>query len=184
MAKQKGPVFFTGCSGGICFYRMDGQYYQRRKSSLSRKRVKRDPAFSRTMHYAGLLGNASRLAADVYRVLPRVQKKHALYRQLTGEAMQLLKKGMEASAVTEQLRQYLASLTVKQALVTKPAGQCRPVKKLRLIARKPAAGRSFGMPEGRLWITGHGALHQLSVHAGDLHHKVLSVRRGRCLVPG
>lgn len=41
MAKQIGPVFITGTIGDICFYKMDGQYYARMKSSLSSKRVKR-----------------------------------------------------------------------------------------------------------------------------------------------
>jgi hypothetical protein len=107
MPKQKG-LFITGTYNGICYYKMNGQYYCRRKSTLSRKRVKRSPAFKLTMKYAGLLGQASQVAAEVYRSLPRAQRKHALYRALTGQAMQLLKAGMEAAMAAEQLRQRCA----------------------------------------------------------------------------
>jgi hypothetical protein len=180
MAKQKGPVYFTGCSGGITFYRMDGVYYQRRKSSLSGKRVKRSQAFKRTMEYAGLLGRASQLAAAVYRSLPKAERKHALYLQLTGQAMQLLKQGMEEALVTEQLQQYVA---IKKAPVTQAPAAAKPAKRLRITTKKPAAA-ALRLKAGRLWIIAHEGLHKLSAHAGDLHHKVLPVSSGRCLVPG
>jgi len=67
MPKQKGPVYYTGTHGDACFYKMDGQYYVRKKSSLSGKRVKQAPSFALTRVYADLLAQASRLAAAVYR---------------------------------------------------------------------------------------------------------------------
>lgn len=126
MAKQHGPLFITGTVSGICFYQMDGKYYARRKSSLSRKRVKRDPAFARTMAYANLMGRASRLAAEVYRELPRAQREHALYRAMTGQALKLLKQGVNEAAVQEQLRAGRAKTavqvkaTLRQAPVLSP----------------------------------------------------------------
>jgi hypothetical protein len=113
MPKQKG-LFITGTYNGMCYYKMNGQYYVRRKSTLSGKRVKRSPAFKLTMKYAGLLGQASRMAGEVYRSLPRAQRKHALYRALTGLAMQLLKAGTAAELVVEQLRRHCAP--VQQAV--------------------------------------------------------------------
>lgn len=113
MPKQKG-LFITGTYNGMCYYKMNGQYYVRRKSTLSGKRVKRSPAFKLTMKYAGLLGQASRIAGEVYRSLPRAQRKHALYRALTGQAMQLLKAGTAAELVVEQLRRHCA--LVQQAV--------------------------------------------------------------------
>lgn len=103
MSKQRGPVYFTGTVDGICYYRMNGKYYARRKSTLSRKRVRRDPAFARTRRNAALLGQASRVAAGVYRLLPRVQKKLDLYRAMTGKAMEMLKKGADEAEVKERL---------------------------------------------------------------------------------
>jgi hypothetical protein len=113
MAKQQGPNFITGTVGGICFYSMDGKFYARRKSSLSKKRVKNDPAFELTRVYAGLMGRASKIASAVYQTLPRDTRKHELYRALTGKALQSLKEGLDETAVKERLLAELA--------VTKPA---------------------------------------------------------------
>lgn len=185
MAKQKGPVYFTGCSNGITFYKMDGKYYQRRKSSLSGKRVKRDPVFKRTMKYAGLLGQASKLAGSIYRSVPLKDRKHALYRQMTGEAMRMLKQEMDTAHIEEQLKKkYVTIIIVEKDNVAawQPVAADTPVKKLRIAAHKPDP--TPRMKAGRLWISARAGLHELSVHPGDLHDKVFSIRGGRCLVPG
>jgi hypothetical protein len=105
MAKQPGPVYYTGTWGDTCFYEMDGKYLMRRKSSLSGKRVKRDPAFALTRIYAGLLAQASPIASAVYRKMPRDKRRHAQYREMTGAAQHMLKQGMTAEAVSAQLEQ-------------------------------------------------------------------------------
>ena len=81
MAKQAGTYHITGCFDNLCFYEMEGKYYVRLKSSLTGKRVKKDPSFKRTMQYAALLGSASAIASAVYRALPE-SKGIALYRVL------------------------------------------------------------------------------------------------------
>lgn len=103
MAKQVGPVFLTGTVGNITYYKMDGQYYARSKSSLSRKRVKRSRSFKRTMEYADWLAQASKIAAAIYRLFPRKTRQHADYRTITGQAMQLLRSGVETAVIKEQL---------------------------------------------------------------------------------
>lgn len=109
MAKQVGPVFITGTIGDICFYKMDGEYYARMKSSLTGKRVKKDRKFRRTMEYAGLMGQASKIAAGVYRLLPEDKRKHTLYRVMTGQVLRMLKDGMEPDMVKAWLHtEYLA----------------------------------------------------------------------------
>jgi len=92
MAKQIGPIRVTGTIQNLCFYKMDGKYYVRAKSSLDGKRVKRDPAFKRTMAYADLLARASKIAAAFYRKLPKEEKGLKIYRKLTGEVIRELKK--------------------------------------------------------------------------------------------
>lgn len=96
-------MYYTGTVDGICYYRLNGQYYARRKSTLSRKRVKRDPAFALTRKYAELLGAAARIAASVYRLLPREKKRLDLYRAMTGQTVALLRDGMQEKEVREQL---------------------------------------------------------------------------------
>jgi|GEM_PF-1255690 len=103
MAKQVGPVFLTGTVGNVTYYKMDGQYYARSKSSLSRKRVKRSRSFKRTMEYADWLAQASKIAAAIYRLFPRKTRQHDDYRTITGQAMQLLKSGVEKTIVQELL---------------------------------------------------------------------------------
>lgn len=165
MPKQKG-LFITGTYNGICYYKMNGQYYCRRKSTLSRKRVKRSPAFKLTMKYAGLLGQASQVAAAVYRSLPRAQRKHALYRALTGQAMQLLKAGTEAAMVVEQLRKQCAPVQQATAIstvaVTTPVATTPPASAKLLLKRKAGPSphlqtkyaRIFVHPSGRISATG------------------------------
>lgn len=105
MARFKGIPPVTGTFGPVCIYKMYGRYFMRSRSSLTRKRVKRDPAFRKTMEYATLLGKASRIASAVYAGLPADQKQHALFRKLTGEAMTWLKYGWRQEEVLQWLQQ-------------------------------------------------------------------------------
>jgi hypothetical protein len=108
MGKQAGPDYITGTVGDRTYYRLNGQYLVRAKSTLSRKRVKRSPAFRRTMEYAGWLAAASKLAAEVYRMMPKEERKVQEYREMTGRAMDLIRQGMDAGVVKERLvKQYL-----------------------------------------------------------------------------
>ena len=104
MAKQAGPFFITGMIDQICFYRMDGNYYARVRSSLDGKRVKKDPAFRETMRYAELMGKASSIASIVYRALPEEQKIKGLFRKLVAQAMRLLKENKIAEEIVELLK--------------------------------------------------------------------------------
>ncbi|SIN69422.1 hypothetical protein [Chitinophaga niabensis] len=104
MAKQTGPIKISGTVGNICFYKTKDGYYARLKSSLTGKRVKKDPRFKRTMEYAGMLVAASRLASRCYGSLPEEERVHAVYRKMTGMAMQMLKMGMEAEDIAIHLR--------------------------------------------------------------------------------
>ena len=112
MARQCGTYKITGTIDNLCFYRMEGKYYVRRKSSLSGKRVKRDAAFSQTMFYAGLLGKASKIASAFYKTIPKDDKVKGLYKQLTGIVMQLLKEGRNEKAIIGYLEYFLFGKTV------------------------------------------------------------------------
>lgn len=111
MAKQTGPVKITGTIGNICFYEMDGKYYARMKSSLTGKRVKKDPRFRRTMEYASYLTIASKIASEIYSTLP---KQRGLYRKIVGMAMQLLKLGVEREEAMLQLQEILTAAVQKE----------------------------------------------------------------------
>lgn len=66
----------------------------------------KDPVFRLTREYAKLLGRASKIASAVYWQITGKEKKHALYRELTGKAMRLLKEGK----VKEEILQILCEL--------------------------------------------------------------------------
>jgi hypothetical protein len=87
--------------GGICyplvktiddlvFYELCGEYYARKKSTLTGKRVKTSPEFRRTMVHANLLARASKIGATVYNALPPGWRQFWMYRSFTGEALILL----------------------------------------------------------------------------------------------
>lgn len=103
MARQSGNLCITGTINNLCFYKMDGQFYVRIKSSLTGKRVKKDPAFRATMRYAGFLAEAARIASAIYGKLDADQKIKGLYRKMTGEAMRLLKADKTITEVTSLL---------------------------------------------------------------------------------
>ncbi len=119
MAKQIGPIKLRGCYGNICFYKMDGEYYARQKSSLDRKRVKRDPAFRETMRYSGIFGRASKLASAVYKTLLQEEKASGLFKSLTGRAMQLLSGGKTEKEVLEVLQAPKVEISPAPAVAKK-----------------------------------------------------------------
>lgn len=95
MARQIGLLKITGTIGGICFYRRDNLYYARAKSSLTGQRVKCDPAFSKTMAYAHLLGTASKIASERYRrTVPKAERSRRKYRELVSVVLRELKEEM------------------------------------------------------------------------------------------
>jgi len=109
MARQAGPILLQGTTGGITFYRLEGQYYARSKSSLDRKRVKTDPAFARSRACAQRFGRAAKIAAAAYRQLPAHRRKHGMIGRMTALAGRMLQEGNSEALVRERLiRQYAA----------------------------------------------------------------------------
>ena len=130
MAKFAGIPAFTGTIGPVCIYKMYGRYFMRVSNPLTRSRVKKDPAFRKTMEYASLLAKASRIGSTVYAAVPANKKQHSLYRKLTGEAMYWLKHNWS----TEDVLDFLLKLYARQEAQTdKP----RPVAVKAARSRKP-----------------------------------------------
>lgn len=105
MARQAGPYFITGTIGNLSFYKMEGKYYVRQKSSLDGKRVRKDKAFRRTMEYARLLAAGSKVAKVVYWLLSDEQRRLRRIGSLTGEVMVLLKDGMSSEEALVLLKE-------------------------------------------------------------------------------
>ena len=89
MAKQIGPNWLVGIHGGLCWYKMDGQYYVRKLSAIHYfKKAKR---YKGTMDSADRLSKASKIASVIYGALPKHWKKYWMFRAFTGEAALLMK---------------------------------------------------------------------------------------------
>ncbi len=130
MPRQTGPYFFTGRRGDLLGYRMAGGYFVRVVSSLTGKRVKKDPAFELTMHYAGMLGRASKIGSAIYHRMPK--QEHGFYRKLTGMAMQLLKEGKTEEETFHQLcNDFISPADSVVAPKQKPANTSFPDESFR-----------------------------------------------------
>jgi hypothetical protein len=90
----------------MCFYYSPyfGQNIWRRGSSLTGERTKKDPAFKRFRQSSSRLKEASPIAASLYKLVSEPVKQYALFRTLTGEAIKMLKEGLEAAVITETLK--------------------------------------------------------------------------------
>jgi hypothetical protein len=95
----------------MCFYYSPhyGLNIWRRRSSLTGERTKTDPAFKGFRQSSSRLKQASPIAASLYKLVH--VKQYALYRTLTGEAIKMLKDGIEAALISETLkRKYIDPL--------------------------------------------------------------------------
>jgi hypothetical protein len=119
MAKQTGDIRITGTIEGYCFYRMEGKYYVRRKSTLTGRRFQRDAAFAGSRRSAGLLASASSLASQLYRQLPTDRKARKVFQTLTGEVRELLAKGLSAAQIITWFRDAYLPAVAPQRTATR-----------------------------------------------------------------
>ncbi len=120
MARQAGPIYFTGTIDDITFYKMEDQYYARKKSSLDRKQFRTDPKFKRSRVAANKFGEASKLASTIYWHLPKALRGKGVVNRLTGQVGRLLKEGKEVNQIIEHFKQLYTPV------VAKPVAQFQP----------------------------------------------------------
>lgn len=142
MARQVGPIKITGTIDGITFYRMDGLYYARMKSSLTAKKVKTHPDFALTRMYAKWLGEASKLASEAYRTLPGEERKYELFCKLKKLAHRRVKEGAEREVVLEELGKYL----IKRKERKGPQRMAKESRKPEVVSRKPGEAAHLCVP--------------------------------------
>ncbi|WP_346317741.1 hypothetical protein [Chitinophaga sp. YIM B06452] len=104
MAKQEGVIKITGTIGNITFYKMNGGYYARSKSSLTGKRVKKAPNYYRFRMYSSRMACSSATAAKIYRSLRNDEREVSLYRRMVSEGLRLLRAGCAQERLEETLR--------------------------------------------------------------------------------
>src|SRR6476620_2885149 len=117
MARQAGPLFFTGTIDDITFYKMEGQYLARKKSSLNRRQFRTDPRCARSRQSAAAFGEASKLASEIYWQLPKEQRGKGVVNQLTAQIGHLLKEGKTAEEIQELLIPHGQVLAAKPTTI-------------------------------------------------------------------
>lgn len=100
MARQTGPVYYTGTIGPITYYKLFGEhYYLRTKSSLTKKRFEKDPAFARSRQRSKEFGYAVQLASEINRKLPKARRGKGFMGKLIGQVHKALLSGKNAAIV-------------------------------------------------------------------------------------
>jgi hypothetical protein len=148
MAKQVGDIIIEGTIDDITFYKMEGKGYARMKTSLTGKRVKKDPKFKRTMESAYRLGRGSQLASKVYRSLPKTEQVYALYKELKSIAVKALKERHSEMKVVELLQervQAIAPLPYPKVIQRRKAASNGHMPQVRRQPTLPMEYRSSGL---------------------------------------
>jgi len=115
MARQAGDTKITGTIDDLCYYKMDGQYYVRMKSSLTGKRFWRDTAFEGSRKSSGRFSEGNKLASRVYAMIEENKRVYGIFCFLKRRAIQLLKEGR----VLEEVEQFLVDYLVDFGLLKK-----------------------------------------------------------------
>ncbi len=121
MAIKRGDTPFIGTRDGICGYMSHGINIIRKSTPLTGVRVKKDPAFEGFRQSGNRMKEASPIAAALYNQIPKEKKEYDLYRLLTGEALKMLKEGMDKTDITDKLQNlYIDPIMQEPAIQKRP----------------------------------------------------------------
>lgn len=110
-----------GTIDDLTFYQLsDGIWYVRLRSSITTKRILKDPIFQGFRNSSVRMKDASPIASKVYRQL--AVKRYPLFREMTGKALLLLKSGLDPAAVEAELM----SAYLPKPVPVKPVALRRP----------------------------------------------------------
>jgi hypothetical protein len=100
MARQVGEEKITGTREHLCFYKMEGEHFVRRKSSLTGKKFWRSKCFEGSRRSCSRFWKGNAVAAAVY---AHFKKQKELWHALKKEAIALLKEGKTEEEVYHAL---------------------------------------------------------------------------------
>jgi len=107
MAKQAGDFFIEGSIDDLTYYKMNGTYYVRQKSSLTKKKFWKSKAFERSRESCKRFSEGNKLASRIYRMIEKEKRVYSLYCFLKKRAISLLKEGKSQKEAEEVLMDYL-----------------------------------------------------------------------------
>lgn len=120
MAKQAGDIFIVGTLDDLTFYKMEGHYFVRMKSSLTGKRFWKDKAFERSRQSCKRFSKGNTLASRLYRSIEKEKRQRKLFCFLKGRAILLLKEGKSLLQAEKVLMGYLIEFGFIEKLISEP----------------------------------------------------------------
>jgi hypothetical protein len=138
MARQVGEYRFEGTIDGLCCYKMEGEYYVRKQSSLTGKRFWKAGCFEASRRSCQRLSRGSQLAAMVYNTF---RKQKGMYAALKSKAIALLKSKTPEVKVLRKLQELALNLQPQGRHSSK---YIRPVRIQKKKAKTIAS--LFGVP--------------------------------------
>jgi hypothetical protein len=130
MAKQAGEIFIRGTIDDLCFYKMDGVYYVRLKSSLTGKKFWKNKAFEGSRKSCKRFAEGNKLASKVYRMIEEEKRFYKIYCFLKRRAILLLKEGLQLQEAEEILIGYLFDFGLLKKTENKKTDVALPNKKI------------------------------------------------------
>ncbi len=110
MARQEGIIRLTGTVGFITYYKMNGDYHARSKSSLTGKKFWKLKCFENSRRSCSRFGRGNRLASQVYRQLPVEKRIYSLFCQLKSAAIQYTRLGYSVEETMQRLQRHAEQL--------------------------------------------------------------------------
>jgi hypothetical protein len=121
MAFQVGTFNISGTLGSITFYKRNGKYFARARTSLNKDRIKTDPAFAKFRACSTVFGRASSMASVIYQRLKPNQKRKVCIGKLTGKINGMLRESKSVYSIFVYFfRIYKIKRSVSQSVVKSP----------------------------------------------------------------
>ena len=103
-----------GTFNSITGYMAGDQNIVRSRTSLTGERVKNDPAFEGFRKSGERMKQASAIASELYNRIPKDLKRFSMFRQLTGEALKMMKQGRNREEIVEKLQVLYISTIIEK----------------------------------------------------------------------
>lgn len=98
----------------MCFYKMNGEYYVRLRSSLTGKQFWKRKAFEGSRKSCKRFSEGNKVASKVYRMIEKEKREYALFCFLKKRAILLLKEAMNVEEVEAMLVDYIFGVGLMQ----------------------------------------------------------------------
>ena len=150
MPLKAGNEQFIGTIDGVCGHLDKQMNVYRKASPLDGERVKTDAAFQNLMKSSQHLKDASPIAAALYNQIPPHQKRLRLYRKLTGQVLEALKKGTAETEIKQRLQKKYIDPLLK-GIPKRQRSRKVPENERKVPLTGTYLGRKKGYPGLKWW---------------------------------